>query len=121
MIVEVIAESELTTSVVDFSEERFVAIHGGERIGQLGANDIATYGFLHLNINNVRDTFAISHTGIVNKLNVVNTLHVECLQILACGNDVVDAHLNSSEVRQCCYAVHRLVYADMWQSEFCQY
>ena len=89
------------------------------------------HDLMHLNINNVRDThsraklayplpFTISHTRIVDKLDVVNTLHVERLQILACGNDIVDAHLHCAKIRQCRNAVHGLVHADVGQREFCQ-
>ena len=120
MVVDVVAEGKLASSTIHFTVERLIAVDGGERIGELRAQNIAADGFPHLDINNVRDALSIAHTGIVDVLNAFDALHVERLQVLARGNDVVDAHLYGAQIRQCRDAVHRLVNADMGQREFCQ-
>ena len=81
-IVEIVAECQLTKSIICLAENRLTTIYRGQGISKLRSDNIATRGFLHLDIYNIRDILSIADTRIVDKLNMINTQHIERLQIL---------------------------------------
>ena len=106
--------------MVHLTVQRLAAVCRREGVGELRPQHIAADGFLHLYINNVRDTLSIAHARVVDELDVLHALHVERLQVLTRSNDAVDAHLHRSQIRQRRDAAHGLVDTDMGQREFCQ-
>ena len=106
--------------MVDFPVNQLVAVHGGQRVGQLCADYIAADGLFHLEIDDVGRFFAVAQAGIVDKFDALDALHIEREQVFACGYDVVDAHLYGTEIGECRNAVHCLIDADVGQREFRQ-
>ena len=120
MVVERVVQSKLTAPVVELCEYRLASIHCGQGVGKLRTNHIAAHRFLHLDIDDVRHIIPISYSGFVDEFYMIDTLHIERKQIVTGSNDVVDAHLNVSKVRQCGNATHGFVNTDVGQCELRQ-
>jgi len=120
LVVKAVVEAEFALFVVDFSINRLVAIHGGQCVRQLRADDIAADGLFHLENDDISRFFAVAQARIVDKFDALDGFHIKRKQVFACGHDVVDAHLHRTEVAECRDAVHRLIDADVGQCEFRQ-
>ena len=117
LVVEAIVEAEFALFVVDFPVNSLVAVHGGERVAELRAEEIAADGFSHPEMDDECRFLAVAQPWILDELDALDALHVECEQVFARGHNVVDAHLHGTQIRQCLDAVCRLIDADVGQGE----
>ena len=120
VVVKAISQRQLAATTVHASVHRFIADSCGQRVRQCRADDIATVGLAHLDINDVSDALAVAQSRVVDILHALHATHIQRQQVFACGHDIVDAHLHAAEVGQCRDAAQRLVHADARQRQLRQ-